>query len=114
MPFVFAGCEKKGTQQETNTTQRRNTTEAQYTKQHSFTQVKKMVSEVFSITADSIKAETKLSNLGLKMQVDDIDYAELLMHIEAEFEIEISDDDAKKFTTIGEICDYIDKKASRF
>ncbi len=27
----------------------------------------------------------------------------------AEFEIEITDAEAKKFTTIGEICDYIDK-----
>ncbi|TAH20827.1 MAG: acyl carrier protein [Cytophagales bacterium] len=69
-------------------------------------QVRKMASEVLEISADSIKYETSLSDLGLKKQINDIDYAELVMHIEAEFEIEITDEQAQKFS-------YIDEKKSR-
>jgi acyl carrier protein len=113
MPFIFVGCEKKRTRQEINTKSDKNTIQTQHYTQESFTQVKKMVNEVLEIATDSIKPETKLTDLGLRIQTDDIDYMELVMHIEAEFEIEITDEDAKKFTTIGEICDYIDKTVEK-
>ncbi len=109
MPFIFVGCEKKASRQEINNKPDKNTIQAHHSKQPSFTQVKKMVNEVLEIATDSIKPETKLTDLGISIQTDDIDYMEIVMHIEAEFEIEITDAEAKKFTTIGEICDYIDK-----
>jgi acyl carrier protein len=34
----------------------------------------------------------------------------MLMEIEEAFDIEISDEDAKKLTTIGELCNYIDER----
>lgn len=113
MPFIFSGCETKGTRQEISTKPNKNTIQTQQVRRQSFTQVKKMVNEVLEITTDSIKPETKLTDLGLRIQTDDIDYMELVMHIEAEFEIEIADEDAKKFTTIGEICDYIDRTVEK-
>lgn len=113
MPFIFIGCEKKASRQEINNKPNKNTIQTQHDRRQSFTQVKKMVNEVLEIATDSIKPETKLTDLGLRAQTDDIDYMELVMHIEAEFEIEITDDEAKKFTTVGEICDYIDKEARK-
>lgn len=110
MPLIFVGCENKDTRQETNNQKDTNVNQVKHQKHQSFLVVKKMLSEVLEIDPSGIEPETKLSDLGLKIQTDDIDYMELVMHIEAEFEIEISDQDAKKFTTVGEICDYIDKK----
>lgn len=113
VPFIFWRCESKNTYQETDNLRDNKTQYAKYSRQYSLMQVRKMASEVLEISADSIKYETSLSDLGLKKQINDIDYAELVMHIEAEFEIEITDEQAQKFSTIGEICDYIDEKKSR-
>jgi len=113
MPLVFGACESKNTRQTTDNSPDKQTKHPKYDKHYAFVQVQKMASEVLEIAVDSIKYETKLSNLGLKKEINDIDYMELVMHIEAEFEIEISDEEADKFTTIGEICNYIDKKMSR-
>jgi acyl carrier protein len=70
--------------------------------------VKQITGEILGIKVDSIRATSKLADLGIKRDFDDIDYVELVMHIEAEFEMEIPDVDAEQFETIGEICDYIE------
>ena len=81
-----------------------------YDKNMSCLEVKKIASEILAIAADSIKPESTLVGLGIAKNVDDIRYIELLMHVEAEFEIEIPDNQAEKFKTIGELCNYVDEQ----
>ena len=42
--------------------------------------------------------------------MDSLDTVELIMQFEEEFDIEISDDDAEKLTTVGSSVDYINNK----
>ncbi|PWA13473.1 acyl carrier protein [Pueribacillus theae] len=38
---------------------------------------------------------------------DSLDVVELVMELEDEFDMEISDEDAEKITTVGDVVDYI-------
>lgn len=42
---------------------------------------------------------------------DSLDVVELVMELEDEFEMEISDDDAEKIATVGDAVNYIKSKA---
>lgn len=41
---------------------------------------------------------------------DSLDVVELVMELEDEFDLEISDDDAEKITTVGDAVNYINSK----
>ena len=41
---------------------------------------------------------------------DSLDVVEMLMNIEDAFDIDISDEDAEKLTTFGEVCRYIETR----
>ncbi|KKB39309.1 acyl carrier protein [Bacillus thermotolerans] len=41
---------------------------------------------------------------------DSLDVVELVMELEDEFDMEISDDDAEKIATVGDAVDYINSK----
>lgn len=41
---------------------------------------------------------------------DSLDVVELVMELEDEFDMEISDDDAEKITTVGDAVNYINSK----
>jgi acyl carrier protein len=43
-------------------------------------------------------------------QLDSLDVVELVMELEEEFDITISDDDAEKIKLLGDLIDYINKK----
>jgi acyl carrier protein len=43
---------------------------------------------------------------------DSLDTVELVMALEEEFDMEISDEEAEKITTVAQAIDYIKKKAS--
>ncbi|MBM7586800.1 acyl carrier protein [Bacillus pakistanensis] len=42
---------------------------------------------------------------------DSLDVVELVMELEDEFDMEISDDDAEKISTVGDAVNYINSKA---
>lgn len=68
------------------------------------TKVKKIVSEQLGVPLDSISNEKSfVDDLG----ADSLDTVELVMALEDEFELEISDDDAEKITTVQSVIDYI-------
>ena len=68
--------------------------------------IKTLVEEEMNITADSISLESKIAeDLG----ADSIDAIELIMGIEEEFDIEISDDEAMAIKTIGDLVNIINK-----
>jgi len=41
------------------------------------------------------------------LNADSLDVVELIMELEDEFNLEISDEDAEKITTVGEVVNYI-------
>jgi acyl carrier protein len=50
------------------------------------------------------------SRLIADLGADSLDLVELLMDLEEEFDIEVPDDEAEKFKTVGQVVEYIDKR----
>ena len=51
---------------------------------------------------------TRDTNLIDDIGADSLDIVELIMALEDEFGVKISDEDAVKLDTVGRICDYLD------
>lgn len=68
--------------------------------------IKSIISRQTDIDEDSLNENTTIEDIV----ADSLDTVEMLMEIEEEFDIDISDEDAKKLTTIGELCSYIDER----
>lgn len=62
-----------------------------------------LVADKLNVSADEITPETTFEDLG----ADSLDVVELVMALEEEFDLEISDDDADKIASIGDAVDYI-------
>lgn len=60
--------------------------------------------EKFDVDAEIISPESNLSDLGL----DSLSIVELVFDVEDEYDIEISEEDAK-FATLGEAAELVDK-----
>lgn len=68
--------------------------------------IKKILSQQFEVSAESVTAETSLvDDLG----ADSLDVVELIMSVEDEFGLSISDEDAVELTTVGKIVEYIER-----
>ncbi len=66
--------------------------------------VKKIVAEQLGSGEDEISNESSfIDDLG----ADSLDTVELVMALEEEFDIEISDDDAEKIATVQAAIDYV-------
>ena len=66
--------------------------------------VKKIVAEQLGVNEAEIKNESSfVDDLG----ADSLDTVELVMALEEEFDIEISDEDAEKIQTVQDAIDYI-------
>ena len=71
-----------------------------------FEQVRDALAQQFEVDPDSITADTSLiDDLG----ADSLDVVELIMELEDEFGIAISDEDASQLYTVGRIVDYLEK-----
>jgi acyl carrier protein len=70
-----------------------------------FEQVRDALAQQFEVEPDSITMETNLiDDLG----ADSLDVVELIMSLEDEFGIAISDEDAAQLYTVGRIVDYLE------
>ncbi|QQE76080.1 acyl carrier protein [Brevibacillus composti] len=70
-----------------------------------FDRVKKIIVDRLGVDESKITLEASFKeDLG----ADSLDVVELVMELEDEFDLEISDEDAEKITTVGEVVSYID------
>jgi acyl carrier protein len=75
-----------------------------------FDKIKDIVVEQLVLdNADNIKMETSMID---DLDADSLDAVEVIMAIEDEFDIEIDDEDAEGFKSIGDIVDYVNSKIS--
>jgi acyl carrier protein len=68
--------------------------------------VKHIIVEQLGVDEDEVKADASfVDDLG----ADSLDVVELVMALEEEFGLEISDEDAEKLVTVRQAMEYIDK-----
>ncbi|EGL18221.1 MULTISPECIES: acyl carrier protein [Paenibacillus] len=66
--------------------------------------VKKIIIDRLGVEETEVTLEASFKeDLG----ADSLDVVELVMELEDEFDLEISDEDAEKITTVGEVVNYI-------
>ncbi|VEU80269.1 acyl carrier protein [Haploplasma axanthum] len=71
-----------------------------------FERIKELVVQEMNIPAEKVSLESRIAeDLG----ADSIDAIELIMGVEEEFDIEISDDEAMNIKTIGDLVAVITK-----
>lgn len=68
-----------------------------------FDRVKKIVAEHLNVDRTRVTEAAKFEDLD----ADSLDHVELVMAFEEEFQIEISDEQAEKITTVGEAVEMI-------
>ena len=69
--------------------------------------IKEILAQQFEVSADSISVETNIvDDLG----ADSLDVDELIMSVEDEFGVQISDEDAAQLPTVGKILEYIEAR----
>jgi acyl carrier protein len=66
--------------------------------------VKKIIVDRLGVEESVITLE---SNFKEDLDADSLDVVELVMELEDEFDLEISDEDAEKIATVGDIVNYI-------
>ena len=71
-----------------------------------FDKVRDALAEQFDVDKDSINMDTHIVN---DLGADSLDLVELIMSLEDEFGISISDDDAQELYTVGRIVEYLEK-----
>lgn len=71
--------------------------------------VKAIVAEQLDAEVEGMVMETSLME---DLDADSLDAVEIIMTLEDEFDIEIADEDAEGFKSIGDIVNYIDGKNS--
>ena len=69
-----------------------------------FPKVKKIIVEQLGVEEDQVEPSAAFVE---DLNADSLDLVELIMSLEEQFKLQISDEDAEKITTVGEAVDYI-------
>ena len=69
--------------------------------------MKEMVADQLNVDAAEITAETSFKD---DLGADSLDLFELVMALEAEYNVEIPSEDLEKLTTVGAVMDYLKSK----
>lgn len=75
-----------------------------------FERVKEIIAEQLDVSEEvEITPETSMMK---DLDADSLDAVEIMMELEDEFEIEIPDEEAEQFKTIGDIVKFVESKIS--
>ncbi|QCZ48233.1 acyl carrier protein [Levilactobacillus brevis] len=74
------------------------------TKAEIFDKIADIIADRFEVDRDAINDQL---NFKQDLDADSIDFVEFVLELEDTFSAEISDEDAEKLNTIGEVVDYI-------
>lgn len=74
-----------------------------------FEKIKNIVVDQLSVDEEEVTMETSFEDLN----ADSLDVVELIMALEEEFGLEISDEDAEKLTTVGAAVNYVKEKTGK-
>lgn len=69
-----------------------------------FEKVKEMIVEQLGVDEVDVKKETAFKDLN----ADSLDIVELVMTMEEEFDLEISDEQVEKIKTVGDVIQYLE------
>lgn len=73
-----------------------------------FEKIRHIIAEQLGVGEGDIQSATHLMK---DLEADSLDAVEIIMAIEDEFDIEIPDEDAEKFQSVGDIVKYVEEKA---
>ncbi len=71
-----------------------------------FEKIKEIIVEQLGVEEDAVMMNTYLMK---DLEADSLDAVEIIMAIEDEFDLEVPDEDAEKFQTIGDIVKYVEE-----
>ena len=70
-----------------------------------FDTIRDIIVEQLNVEESMITEDT---NLMKDLEADSLDAVEIIMAIEEQFDIEIPDDEAERFQTVGDLVEYVD------
>ena len=73
-----------------------------------FEKVKALLVEELSIDADDVTPSAELVN---DLGINSLELADLVMLCEDKFGVEIDDEEAQKFVTVGDVAEYLSTRA---
>ena len=78
------------------------------TREEVFEKVKEILVETLSVDADKVTLEARFQE---DLETDSLDLVELVMTMEEDFGIKISDEEAAGIKTVGDAVDFVMKRA---
>lgn len=72
-----------------------------------FEKIKGIIVDQLSVDESMVTTETSLTK---DLEADSLDAVEIIMAIEEEFDLEIPDEEAEKFQTVGDLVKYVEEQ----